>query len=300
MRSNKIKKPVSEKVLSVSFHTVLIFFSFVCVASFLLILAISFQSQSEITNSGYSLFPKQTTIEAYKLILERPMSLVRSYGITLLSTVLGSALGVWLSATAGYVISRKDYRYNRIVSFYIFFTMLFNGGLVPNYIMFANWFHLKNTVWVLILPLLISAWNIILFKGFFQGIPDALVESAKLDGAGEFRIFIQIVLPISKPAIATITLFYVLGYWNDWYNSLLYTTDGKYYTLQYLLMLILKNVEFLNSATARAMSNTQDIVVPTLNVRMAMCVLAAGPILVIFPFFQKYFVKGITIGAVKG
>jgi len=300
LKSNKIKKPLGEKLLSASFHTFLCFFSLVCVVSFLLILAISFQSQTEITNSGYSLIPSEPTVEAYKLILEKPMSLVKSYGITFLTTILGSVLGVWLSATAGYVISRKDYRYNSIVTFYIFFTMLFNGGLVPNYIMLANWFHLKNTVWVLILPLLVSAWNIMLFKGFFQGIPDALIESAKLDGAGEFRIFTQIVLPISKPAIATITLFYVLGYWNDWYNSMLYTTEDKYYTLQYLLMLILKNVEFLNSATAREMGAIQDAVVPTLNVRMGMCVLAAGPILVVFPFFQKYFVKGITIGAVKG
>lgn len=300
MKNNKIKKPFSEKLLTASFHTILLVFSFVCVVSFLLILAISFQSQNEITNNGYALIPKMPTTEAYKLILERPMSLVKSYSVTFITTIVGSLIGVWLSATAGYVISRSDYRYKNIVSLYIFFTMLFNGGLVPNYIMMANWFNLKNTILVLILPLLVSAWNIMLFKGFFQGLPEALIESAKLDGAGEFRVFTQIVLPISKPAIATITLFYVLGYWNDWYNSLLYTTEDKFYTLQYLLMLILKNAEFLNSATARAMGATQDAVVPTLNVRMAMCVLAAGPILVVFPFFQKYFVKGITIGAVKG
>lgn len=300
MNSDTINKSTGEKMMQIMIHGFLCLMSIICIGSFWLVLSASFQTQEEIMRSGYAFWPKVFSTESYGIVLERPWRLIRAYGVTFITTLVGTVIGTALSASAGYVISRKDYRYKRALTFYIFFTMLFNGGLVPNYIMYVNWFHLKNNILVLILPLLVNAWYIILFRGFFQSIPDSLIESAKIDGASELKIFVSIVLPISKPAIATIVLFYTLGYWNDWYLSLLYTMNEGLYKLQYLLMIILKNAEFLNSATARTMGAAQEAVVPTLNVRMAMCVLAAGPILVIFPFFQKYFVKGITVGAVKG
>lgn len=188
------------------------------------------------------------------------------------------------------------------MSFYIFFTMLFNGGLVPSYILITQWLHLKNTIWAQILPLITNAWYILLMKGFFRGLPDSITEAARIDGASELRVFTAIILPISKPVLATIALFYALGYWNDWYQSLLYIDDPSLYKLQYLLMQILRKVQFMNSEMGQATANISSgaMQMPTLNLRMAMCVLALGPMLVVFPFFQKYFVRGITVGAIKG
>ncbi len=297
---NKIQTP-GEWIFKVVIHFVLILLSLSCVLAFLIVVGSSFQSQQEIVERGYSLIPKHFSLEAYQSVFKNSTKLLIAYWNTFITTLIGTVAGVWLSATAGYVISRKTYRYRRILAFYIFFTMLFNGGLVPTYILISNWLNLKDTLTVLILPLLCNAWYIILMKGYFSGVPDALIESARLDGANDLFIFIKIVLPISTPVLATIALFYALGYWNEWYYCLLYISEDRLFKLQFLLMNILKNAEFLNSDLAGAMiaDKSQLANIPTLNVRMAMCVLAAGPILVIFPFFQKYFVKGITIGAVK-
>ena len=298
---NKIQTP-GEWIFKVVIHFVLILLSLSCVLAFLIVVGSSFQSQQEIVERGYSLIPKHFSLEAYQSVFKNSTKLLIAYWNTFITTLIGTVAGVWLSATAGYVISRKTYRYRRILAFYIFFTMLFNGGLVPTYILISNWLNLKDTLTVLILPLLCNAWYIILMKGYFSGVPDALIESARLDGANDLFIFIKIVLPISTPVLATIALFYALGYWNEWYYCLLYISEDRLFKLQFLLMNILKNAEFLNSDLAGAMiaDKSQLASIPTLNVRMAMCVLAAGPILVIFPFFQKYFVKGIMIGAVKG
>lgn len=297
---NKIQTP-GERIFKVVIHFVLILLSLSCVLAFLIVVGSSFQSQQEIVERGYSLIPKHFSLEAYQSVFKNSTKLLIAYWNTFITTLIGTVAGVWLSATAGYVISRKTYRYRRILAFYIFFTMLFNGGLVPTYILISNWLNLKDTLTVLILPLLCNAWYIILMKGYFSGVPDALIESARLDGANDLFIFIKIVLPISTPVLATIALFYALGYWNEWYYCLLYISEDRLFKLQFLLMNILKNAEFLNSDLAGAMiaDKSQLANIPTLNVRMAMCVLAAGPILVIFPFFQKYFVKGITVGAVK-
>lgn len=297
---NKIQTP-GEWIFKVVIHFVLILLSLSCVLAFLIVVGSSFQSQQEIVERGYSLIPKHFSLEAYQSVFKNSTKLLIAYWNTFITTLIGTVAGVWLSATAGYVISRKTYRYRRILAFYIFFTMLFNGGLVPTYILISNWLNLKDTLTVLILPLLCNAWYIILMKGYFSGVPDALIESARLDGANDLFIFIKIVLPISTPVLATIALFYALGYWNEWYYCLLYISEDRLFKLQFLLMNILKNAEFLNSDLAGAMiaDKSQLASIPTLNVRMAMCVLAAGPILVIFPFFQKYFVKGITVGAVK-
>ena len=296
---NKIQTP-GEWIFKVVIHFVLILLSLSCVLAFLIVVGSSFQSQQEIVERGYSLIPKHFSLEAYQSVFKNSTKLLIAYWNTFITTLIGTVAGVWLSATAGYVISRKTYRCRRILAFYIFFTMLFNGGLVPTYILISNWLNLKDTLTVLILPLLCNAWYIILMKGYFSGVPDALIESARLDGANDLFIFIKIVLPISTPVLATIALFYALGYWNEWYYCLLYISEDRLFKLQFLLMNILKNAEFLNSDLAGAMiaDKSQLASIPTLNVRMAMCVLAAGPILVIFPFFQKYFVKGITIGAV--
>lgn len=290
-----------EKVLHVIMHLVLIVLSICCLYPFLVILGSSFQSQEEIMAEGYRMIPLAPTLNAYKMLLADTSRLVNAYKVTIYTTAIATVLGLYLVSTCGYVMSRKDYAYKRILAFYVFFTMLFNGGLVPTYILISKWLHLKDSMFALILPGLCTAWNILLMKGFFVGIPTSLIESAKLDGAGEFRIFASIVVPISKPAFATVGLMLLLNFWNEWYYSMLYIDTGSKVKLQYLLMSIMKNIDYLNSPEAmNANIAGGDVSMPTLSARMAMCVVAAGPMLVVFPFFQKYFVRGMTVGAVKG
>ncbi len=294
-------KTKGEKVFHVVLHILLALLSACCLIPFLIILGSSFQSQEEIMAIGYKIIPVKPTLNAYRLLLAAPGRILNAYKVTIITTAVGTLAGLWLVSTCGYVMSRRDYAYKRILSFYVFFTMLFNGGLVPTYILITRWLDLKDTLIALIIPGLCSAWNILLMKGFFQSVPVSLIESAKLDGAGELRVFTQIVVPISKPAFATVGLLLLLTYWNEWYYSMLYIDSENLVKLQYLLMTIMKNIEYLNSPEAiNAGIGSAAASMPTLSARMAMCVVAAGPILIVFPFFQKYFVKGMTVGAVKG
>lgn len=294
-------KTTGEKVFHVVIHFLLIILSACCLVPFLIILGSSFQSQEEIMSIGYKILPLKPTLNAYRMLLAAPGRILNAYKVTIITTAVGTIVGLWLVSTCGYVMSRRDYAYKRMLSFYVFFTMLFNGGLVPTYILITRWLNLKDTLIALIIPGLCSAWNILLMKGFFQSVPVSLIESAKLDGAGELRVFTQIVVPISKPAFATVGLLLLLTYWNEWYYSMLFIDDENLVKLQYLLMTIMKNIEYLNSPEAvNAGLGSAAASMPTLSARMAMCVVAAGPILVVFPFFQKYFVKGMTVGAVKG
>ena len=276
--------------------------SLVFILPFVLIISASFSDEQTLLSEGYKLIPSVFSTEAYKYVFRNPQQLLDSYKVTIIYSIVATVLGVVVMAMLAYPLSRPNYKYKKIATFFIFFTMLFSGGLVPTYILMTQWLHLKNTIWALILPLVVNAWYIILMRGFFQGIPDSIMEAARIDGASELRIFFGIVLPLSKPVLATIALFYALAYWNDWYQSLLYIDNQKLYKLQYLLMQILKKSQFLNSAAGQAVmgtgASTADM--PTLNLRMAMCVVAVGPLLIAFPFFQKYFVKGITVGSVKG
>jgi len=300
-KTSHAPETAGERALHISMHVILIFLSICCLYPFLVILGSSFQSQEEIMNIGYRLIPKEGTLNAYRMLIANPTRLLNAYKMTIITTFASVVIGLWMTSTCGYVMSRGDYAYRRFLSFYIFFTMLFKGGLVPSYILISNWLGLKDTIWALIIPGLCSAWDILLMKGYFMGIPVSLIESAKLDGAGEFRIFVNIVVPISKPAFATVGLLLLLNSWNEWFSSMLYIDSENLVKLQYLLMTIMKNIEFLNSPEAIAAGiSTEHIAMPTLSARMAMCVVAAGPMLIVFPFFQKYFVKGMTVGAVKG
>lgn len=299
------KKVMSQKKskmrAAIIINSILVILAFTCLYPFLMILGASFQSEAEIMESGYKILPQTFSLEAYKSVLQNPYAIINSYKVTIITTVVTTLLGLWVVSTYAYVVSRKDYKYRKILSFYVFFTMLFSGGMVPSYILISNWLGLKDNLLALILPLVANAWNILLMKGFFQSIPTALIEAGKIDGASEMYIFAKIVVPISKPAFATIALFYILAAWNDWQLSLLYIDSDSKIKLQYLLVKILNNIEFLNSYDAIKYGLVREpISVPTNSARMAMCVLAAGPIVVIFPFFQKYFVKGISVGSVKG
>lgn len=274
---------------------------FVFVYPFLIIVGSSFQSVSDLNANGYRIIPTQWTLASYKAVLQNPQTLVRAYGITILTSAITVACGVFVCSTCAYVMTRKSYRYKKILSLIVFLPMILGGGMVASYINIVKNLGLRDKIWVLILPMLVSPWYMLLMKGFLSSIPEAMIESAKMDGASEFRVFTQFVVPLSKPAIATISLFFLLDSWNEWYNSMLYIDNQNLVKLQFLLMKIQSSIDFLNSAEALqfgAVKSGQEV--PTEGARMAMCLLAAGPMLVVFPFFQKYFVRGLTIGSVKG
>jgi putative aldouronate transport system permease protein len=281
-------------------HLLLSTFMILCILPILLVISISLSDDATIKMQGYSLFPQKFSARAYEFVFSDPTQIVTSYAVTIFVTALGLVFGLWLTATLAYATTRKDYKLSGPTSFYVFLTMLFNGGLVPTYILVANVLHMKNTIFAILVPYLVIPWYVLLLKGFMRNIPASFIESAKIDGAGEFRIFTQIILPLSKPGLATVGLFIVLTYWNDWWLSLLYIDNSKFITLQYLLYRILSSIQYLTSSMASDVvkENIRDI--PTLSARMSMCVLAAGPILFVFPFFQKYFVRGLTVGGIKG
>ena len=293
-------KTVGERLGITAIHLSFIIICVFTLALFLIVVGVSFQSQREIDLIGYRLIPKSFSLEAYRNIFNRPKTMLDSYKITIITTLIGTVMGVMFCAGYAYAMSRKDFAYRKILTWANLISMLFNGGLVASYIVYTRWFGLKNNIWVLIFPLMFSPWNVVLMKSFFMSLPESILEAAKIDGAGEYRIFFGFVIPISKPIIATIALFMTLSYWNDYQMSLIYTTKESLYKLQYLLMRILSDMQFLNSAAAEMGVNMNNVEIPTSNLRMAMCVLAAGPILFVFPFFQKYFAKGVTLGGVKG
>jgi len=268
----------------------------------LLIFMVSITDEMTVTRNGYSFFPEKFSFEAYRYLFLDSMTIVRAYGVTTFVTIVGSIVGLIITALIAYPLSRRDFPYRNKLAFYVFFTMLFNGGLVPGYLVYTQLINVKDTIWSLIIPgLLLNGFYVLIMRTFFSNsIPPALIESAYIDGAGEFRIFFQIVLRLSTPVLATIGLFYTLNYWNDWFNSLVYLSDSKLYSLQYLLNKILLNIQFLAQNTRN--NNAAQIIasLPTETVRMAMAIVGVGPIVLAYPFFQKYFVKGLTVGAVKG
>jgi putative aldouronate transport system permease protein len=291
----------AEKLGKITIHVIMAAVCIACCYPFLVILGTSFQSEDNILRDGYAMIPKAIDLDAYRVILHNPTQLIQSYAVTIMTTVIGTIVGLWVTTAYAFAISRKDYAYRKWLSFFIFFTMLFHGGLVPSYILITRWLGIGNTMLALIVPYLISGWYVLLMKGFLQALPETLFESAKIDGAGELRIFARIVLPLSLPALATVGLFFVLQYWNDWWLTLLYIDSEHLMKLQYLLIRVLKNMEFLNSAEAVQYGLVKPgMQTPMLSARMAMCVLAAGPMLMVFPFFQRYFVRGLTVGSVKG
>lgn len=281
-------------------HLILLLFAFLCLIPFLAVVSISLSDEVEIAKNGYSLIPRGFSVNAYRFILKNPVTIVKSYGVTIAVCIVGTLLSLLVMSLCAYPLSRQDFRYRNKVSFIIFFTMLFNGGLVPTYIWVSKYLHLGNTFWVLFLPVVVSPWYLLLMRTFFQSIPYEIVESATIDGATEVQVYARLILPLSKPALATVGLFTVLGFWNDWFRGLLYIEDQNLVTLQYMLYRMMGNIQELQNAMTSGMVNVDVSSLPNESARMAMCVLAAGPMIFVFPFFQKYFVKGLTVGSVKG
>lgn len=271
-----------------------------CLIPILMVAAVSFTTEADIMAHGYRLFPEHLTLEGYEVIFKNPKSIMTGYRVTILTTVIGAPLGVLINAMFAYTQSRKDFKFRRPLSLYMTFTMLFSGGLVPTYIMITQYLKLGNTLAVLIVPGLVNVWYIFLLKFFFDTIPATLVEAAKLDGAGEMMIFFRIMLPLARTGLVTILLFFTLAYWGAWQGSLYYITDDSKYQLQYMLQRMMNNIDFVTQHISEMPEGMSLKDLPKESTRMAMCLLTAGPMLVIFPFFQKYFVQGITVGAVKG
>lgn len=282
-------------------HLVFIIISLLMIMPFALVVMVSLTSEDSIVKNGYQFWPQIFSLDAYRYVLQTPDIILRAYGITALITISGTLCGLLITAMTAYVVSRRDYRYNRITTFYVFFTMLFSGGLVPAYILMTQYLHLKDSLLALILPVMLSPFNIMVMKGFMSKIPLEIIESAKIDGAKELRIFFTIILPLSKPALATMGLLISFAYWNEWFNAMLYIDSPKLVPLQLLLVRILNSMEFLtsNSDFSSQMGiNLADF--PNNSARMAIAVLAGGPMLIIFPFFQRFFVRGLTVGSLKG
>ncbi len=283
-------------------HISMILYSLTILIPFVLLISISLSSETDISHYGYRFIPKNIVFTAYKFIFADLGQIIQSYKISIIVSGLGTFISVLMMALCAYSLSRQDFKYKSIITFYIFFTMLFSGGLVPSYILITKYLQMQNTIWVLILPYLVNAYHIIIIRTFFQKLPVSIFESAKIDGASEFIIFFRLVLPLSKPVIATISLFGLLGRWNQWFPALLYITEDKLYPLQYLLQRIIMDMNFLVNQMDKLPPSAREIFsqLPGESARMAMVLIAAGPMLVIFPFFQKYFAKGLTIGSVKG
>ena len=291
-----------EKIFQVIIHICLVLLAACAIIPVWVLVSGSITGEQELILKGYSFFPKSLSADAYKYLFYKASEILRAYGITVLITVVGTSASLLITPLLAYPLSRKDFRARNVFAFLVFFTMLFNGGIVPSYIMWTEIFHMNNTISALILPgLLMNGFHVILMKNYFaQNIPVELIEAAKMDGAGEFRIFYKMVLPLSLQIMPTVGLFVGIGYWNDWTNGLYYITNPSLYSLQNLLNRILQDVQFLSSSTLTQAAGTVNTQMPSVSIRMAISVVGILPIMVLYPFFQKYFVKGIAIGAVKG
>ncbi len=288
-----------DKIFQAICYIVLGIFALSAVLPFIMLLASSLSDNGALRQAGYGFWPREFTFYAYEYLFkgDAAAEVLRSYGISFFITIFGTVLSLLIAPMLGYAMSRKDYKRAKFLTIYVFFTMLFNGGMVPSYMMWTSIFNLKNTIWALIFPnLVINGFFIMLYKNnFASNIHPALIEAAKIDGASEFFIYRKIVMPLSLPILATVGLMTGLGFWNDWTNGLYYITEPRWYSLQVYLDSILKNISGITSMGGVA--GTMEF--PGISIRMAMAVIGVVPIMILYPFFQKYFVKGIAIGGVK-
>lgn len=291
----------NKKGFQIFANILMIVLMIMALAPFVLLLMSSVTDETSLIMNGYSFIPKKFSLFAYQYLLADSTAMLRAYGISLLVTAIGTVCNLLLTALYAYPLSRKELPGRGFFAFFLFFTMLFNGGLVPSYIMWTRTFHIQNTLLALIIPnLLMGAFNVIMMRTYFTtNIPDAVIEAARIDGAGEFRILFGVVLPMAKPILATIGLLAGLNYWNDWMNGLYYINNDKLYSVQVLLTNIQRNMDAIKQSMS-AGGSISAANLPSVSVRMAITVLGILPVMVIYPFVQKYLVKGIAVGAVKG
>jgi len=298
----KVKMGPDRIILNIIAYAFCGFVALVCFIPFLMIVSGSLSSESAIMRNGFSLLPQEFSLEAYKTVFKEPLVVVRAYATTILLTISGTILGLLLQTMTAYVLSRKDFEWRNVFSFFFYFTTLFSGGLVPYYILINSTLNLKNNYLAMLLPLMFSVYNLLIMKSYITALPDSLIEAAKIDGCGEFRTLFKVVIPLIKPALATVGLFIALAYWNDWYNAMLYINKPNMYPLQYFLYQQVNNIEAYKKLIANNVGSAvvSSISLPTQTLKMALTIVVTGPIILLYPFVQKYFVQGITIGAVKG
>jgi len=281
-------------------NVIFIFLSLCCLIPFLLVLSVSLSSENAVIREGYRLIPTKFSLAAYRLLMRDISQIGRSYGVTIIVTIVGTLGSLMLTALYAYPLYRKDFPFRRFFSMFLFITMLFNGGLVPFYILYTQYLRLKDSILALIIPYLLNPFYAIVMRTFFSTtIPESLIESAKIDGAKEIYILRKIVFPLSLPVFATIGLFTTLVYWNDWFLSLIFISKSSNITIQYYMYKIIMNLQFLlsNPSISGTMAKAE---IPGETARMAMAIIGIGPIVLAYPFFQRYFIKGLTIGAIKG
>ncbi|MEK3792156.1 carbohydrate ABC transporter permease [Paenibacillus sp. FSL R7-0204] len=291
-----------ERTFTVFSAVVMILLTVFAFLPFLLIVIASFTNETTLIRNGYSFFPEHLSLDAYRYIKSSAYIFIRAYGVSFLVTILGTAIGLLITSMLAYPMSRSDFKYHNTLAFVVFFTMLFSGGVVPSYIMWTQYFHIKNTLWALILPnLLANGFNVLLVRNYFKNnVPLEIIEAAQIDGASELRTFFRIMLPLSMPVMATVGMFMGLAYWNDWINALYFVSKPQLYGIQNLLMQLMSNIQFLNSGQAGNVLGADTVSLPSTAVRMAMAVLGIVPVLFVLPFMQKYLTRGVVIGAVKG
>ncbi len=298
MHKKKIRMTGDRIAVNIFGYLFIGLFALICLLPFYLILIASFTPENDMIRNGYPILPGTISTEAYALCLKNPIAILRAYGVTAGITVTGTFLAVLLATMTGYVLSRRDFPWRNKFAFFFFFTTLFSGGLVPWFMLCVRYLGFKNQIYALILPLMFSVWNMIIAKSFMSGIPAAIAESAKIEGANDFTIYVRLMIPLSKPLLATLALFSALAYWNDWYNCMLFITEDHLFNLQYYLQSMLGSAEAMRLVAEK--SGMDLPAVPLEGMKMAMTVIATGPIVLLYPFLQRYFVKGLTIGAVKG
>ena len=298
MNKNRIKLDPSTKLLKIISYVIVTLWSVICIFPFVLVISASLSTESIISKEGFGLLPKGFTLSSYEWVFRYPDQILGSYAVTIIMTVCGTVIGLFIIAMTGYALQRKDFPFRNAISFFIYFTTLFSAGMVPTYLWVSK-LGLRGSYMAVFLQLLMSPWLIVLMKNFAKSVPFEITESGKIDGAGDFRIFISLIFPMLKPALATVGLFLALGYWNEWYQSSLYLGSSvDYKPLQYYLYGIINQANALKSSVAGANVSITDL--PTNTLKMATAVVATGPIVFLYPFVQKYFISGITVGAVKG
>lgn len=283
-------------------NIILILISLLCIIPFFLLFASAFSNETDILHNGYTLWPRVWDFTTFRYIGNSANGILRSYGMSAMVTVVGTVFGLFVSLLYAFPISRYDFRWRSGFSFYLFFTILFNGGFIPTYMMWTNYFHIKNSFWAYLLPnLMVNGFYVIMARNYFsQNIPQEIIESAKIDGAGEYSIFGKIVLPTAKPIMSTLGLFISLNYWNDWQNGLYYITNDKMYTIQVLLNRMLLDAVYMANGMGKTAANSIGTVMPTMTLKMAIAVMGVLPVLIIFPFASKYLTGGMVVGSVKG
>jgi putative aldouronate transport system permease protein len=301
MRASQRENTISP-ITNVIMHFIFILLALASVMPVVLVAIVSLTHNDSLVLSGYSFFPQKWSWIAYESLFADYGTIVSAYSVSIGVTIVGTIMSVFLMALYAYPISRRDYPYRNFFTFFLFFTMLFSGGMVSKYIIYTKVLGLTDSFIALLMPLLILPFNVFIMRTFFQTtIHPALIESARIDGAGEMRVFVRIVLPLSLPVMATMALFSTINYWNDWFNALLFIRTEDKYPLQYLMVRVINDIQFLRENVALAAQNPQLMQnLPNESLQMAMAVVGMGPILLVYPFFQKYFVKGLTVGSIKG